>query len=87
MAFPPNLLTDTSENQDYAKGPVVEKSKEISSKPLEMISGGGKTGDGGPTSSSREYPKGSKVSMTPDFNPMAKPATDFAIGGVGKGED
>lgn len=60
--------------------------KEISSKSMDMIKGGGNGGnDSGPTGSSRLYPKGGKVSMKPDFNPMndkKRGATDWAVGGV-----
>jgi hypothetical protein len=60
--------------------------KEISSKSMDMIKGGGGGGnDSGPTGSSRFYPKGGKVSMKPDFNPMndkKRGATDWAVGGV-----
>lgn len=59
--------------------------KEISTKSLDMVKGGG-SGDGsGPTSSSRSYPKGSKPIMSPDFNPMhdkKRGGTDWAVGGV-----
>lgn len=52
---------------------------------MDMIRGGG-SGDGsGPTGSSRNYPKGGKPSMSPDFNPMndkKRGATDWAVGGV-----
>ena len=63
----------------------VGKDKEISSKPAEMIKAGGSGDGGGPTGSSRSYPKGGKPSMTPDFNPMSdkkRGATDWAVGGV-----
>lgn len=49
---------------------------------LAMIKGGG-SGDGsGPTGSKRTYPKGSRLSLTPDFNPQKVPATDYGVGGV-----
>jgi hypothetical protein len=55
-------------------------------KPMSDTIKGGGSGDGsGPTSSSRSYPKGSKVSMTADFNPMndrKRGGTDWAVGGV-----
>jgi hypothetical protein len=56
-----------------------------SSKSMEMIRAGGSGDGGGPTGSSRSYPKGGKPSMTPDFNPMKdkkRGATDWAVGGV-----
>lgn len=57
-------------------------SKVQSDKPMPMIKAGG-SGDGsGPTGSSRSYPKGSKVNMSADFNPMKHKATDYAVGGV-----
>jgi len=48
------------------------------------IKGGG-SGDGsGPTSSSRSYPKGSSVGMTPDFDPRKgkRSKTTIYVGGV-----
>jgi hypothetical protein len=93
--FPKDLLTDTSDNQDYSKtptnkpmeGPTMDQGKDISQKPMDMIKGGGKTGTSGPTESSRDYPKGKGPSMSPDFNPMNVKATGYATDGVGKGED
>lgn len=71
--------------RDYGnKASEAGRGKEISSKPLEMTKGGG-SGDGaGPTGSSRSYPKGGKVSMTPDFTPMSgkRSGTSWAVGGV-----
>lgn len=64
---------------------MVAKTKEISTKKAEMIKAGG-SGDGsGPTGSSRSYPKGGKVSMEANFNPMKdkkRDATSWAVGGV-----
>jgi len=63
----------------------VGKDKEISSKPAEMIKAGGSGDGGGPTGSSRSYPKGKGPSMKPDFNPMddrKRSGTDWAVGGV-----
>jgi hypothetical protein len=58
-------------------------SKVISSGGLSGASAGSKSGDGsGPTGSSRSYPKGGKVNMTPDFNPQKCKATDIYVGGV-----
>lgn len=60
--------------------------KLLSSKRSEMIRGGGSGGeDSGPTGSCRTYPKGSRVDMSPDFNPMRdkkRGGTDWAVGGV-----
>lgn len=63
------------------------KSKEISSKPEQMIQGGTSSSDGrgGPTGSSRLYPKGGKASLKADFNPLKdkkRSGTDWAVGGV-----
>ena len=66
----------------------VGKDKEISSKPVEMTKAGASgsdSGSGGPTGSSRTYPKGKGPSMKPDFNPMddrKRSGTDWAVGGV-----
>jgi len=52
---------------------------------LEMIRGGGSGDGGGPTGSSRSYPKGGGVKASADFNPMhdkKRGATDWAVGGV-----
>lgn len=63
----------------------IGKDKEISSRTADMIKAGG-SGDGsGPTGSSRSYPKGGKVNLTPDFNPLKdkkRGATDWVVGGV-----
>lgn len=59
--------------------------KELSSKPAEMTRGGGSGDGGGPTGSSRTYPKGAKPNLSPDFNPMRdkrRNATTWAVGGV-----
>lgn len=59
--------------------------KAATTKPIEMIKGGGSGDGGGPTGSSRTYPKGGKVNMTPDFNPMTdtkRGATEYGVGGV-----
>lgn len=61
------------------------RGKELSSKPLEMTKAGGSGAGAGPTGSSQSYPKGSKVSMSPDFNPMddrKRSGTSWAVGGV-----
>jgi hypothetical protein len=56
-----------------------------SSKPMDMIKGGG-SGDGsGPTSSSRSYPKGGGVKASADFNPMhdkKRGGTTWVVGGA-----
>jgi hypothetical protein len=64
-------------------------SKELGSGTMDMIKGGGVTGESdGPTGSSRSYAKGSKPSMDANrFNPMNSKPTGYATGGVGKGED
>lgn len=53
------------------------KSKLLGSKSVPAMDGGKSTsGKSGPTGSARTYPKSSKVSMKPDFNPMDdKPST------------
>lgn len=59
-------------------------SKLKSTKPLEMIKGGG-SGDGsGPTSSKRSYPKGGGAKASTDFLPNKGPRskTDIYVGGV-----
>jgi hypothetical protein len=61
--------------------------KLLSSKSAGMTKGGAANSDGsgGPTGSKRNYPKGSSVSMSADFNPMRdkkRGATDWAVGGV-----
>jgi hypothetical protein len=76
-----------AQRQDYGnkKGETGD-SKVRSSKPLEMIKAGGSGDGGGPTGSSRSYPKGSGgVKMNSDFNPMSdkkRGGTDWAVGGV-----
>lgn len=74
---------------DYgSKTGEVGHDKDLSDKPMEMIkagAAGGDAGRGGVTGSSRSYPKGSKTSLTPDFNPQKKgkrSGTDWAVGGV-----
>lgn len=75
-----------SQKVDYgSKTGEVGKDKEISSKALEMTKAGGESKSSTVTGSSRSYPKGSSVSLKPDFNPMKKgprTATDWAVGGV-----
>lgn len=45
--------------------------------------GGGKTGDNGPTGSSRSYPKGKGgMPHRTDFNPQKVKTTSYAVGGV-----
>jgi len=77
--------------QDYGKGGAKDmgSSKEMSSKPLEMTKAGPPSTSGGPTSSSRSYPKGGSVDMgglARKMNPMNDSNGGFAIAGVGKGE-
>ena len=65
----------------------IGKDKEISNKPADMIKAGGSgdSGSGCPTGSSRSYPKGGRVDLSPDFNPMRdkrRSGTDWAVGGV-----
>lgn len=79
---------DGAQRTDYGnKSGEVGHDKELSSKSMEMTKAGGANADGsgGPTGSSRNYPKGKGVSLTPDFNPMKdrkRGATDYAVGGV-----
>lgn len=56
-------------------------SKELSTKPMAMIKGGGKvTHDG--RGSSQSYPKGSKINMNAaGFNPQKAPASQFGLKG------
>lgn len=50
---------------------------------LEMLKAGPATGgSSGPTGSSRSYPKGSGLSMTPDFNPMKAGKPGYGVEGV-----
>lgn len=77
-----------AQRTDYGNksGEGAGKDKVLSSKPLAMTGAGGanSNGSGGPTGSSRSYPKGGKPSMTPDFNPMkdrTRGGTDWAVGG------
>jgi hypothetical protein len=63
------------------------KDKGLTSKSMDMISGGSGGGNSGsgPTGSSRSYPKGgSKPADTQDapFNPQKVSATDYRVGGV-----
>jgi hypothetical protein len=83
------MANESAQRTDYGnKTGEVGHDKEISSKPAEMIKAGGNgadSGRGGPTGSSRVYPKGSKVDLTPDFSPMKRgerTGTDWAVGGV-----
>jgi hypothetical protein len=48
---------------------------------LPMIKAGGPSGHG-PTGSSQSYPKGSSVSMKPDFNPQKGSASTYGLMGV-----
>jgi hypothetical protein len=87
----PDGPNDTDNNRNYKKvGDMEAKTKEISDKPMEHITGGGMTGTDGPTESSRSYPKGSKLDTakhTRTMNPMNDGASQYGIAGVGKGED
>lgn len=70
----------------YGKGGAGSvQGKEVSMKSIEGAKGGGESGTG-PTGSSRSYPKGKSSGFSADFNPMKHPATDYAVGGVGKGD-
>ena len=75
-----------AQRTDYGnKTGEVGHDKEISSKPADMIKAGGSGDGGGPTGSSRSYPKGKSGSFSPDFNPMKdkhRGGTDWAVGGV-----
>ncbi len=71
-----------AQRTDYAKTSNEQgASKEIASKPMPMIKAGGKSGSG-VTGSSASYPKGSKVSMTHDFNPQKGKASTYGIDGI-----
>lgn len=80
------MPNDAAQRVDYGnKTGEAGRGKELSSKPLEMTKGGGSGDGGGPTGSSRSYPKGGAVSLKPDFNPMTdkkRGATDYAVGGI-----
>ena len=56
--------------------------KQLGSSPLTMTQGGPGTTATGPTGSSRSYPKGGSLSLTPDYNPQKVPASTYAVGGV-----
>jgi hypothetical protein len=75
---------DNAQRTDYgSKSGEAGHDKVLSSGKLSDPISASKSGDGsGPTGSCRSYPKGGKVSMTPDFNPQKCKATDFAVGGV-----
>lgn len=80
-------MSSNAQKVDYgSKTGEVGHDKEISNKPVEMIKAGGSADQRGTvTGSSRSYPKGSKVSLTPDFTPIKKgkrSGTDWAVGGV-----
>ena len=63
----------------------MEGSKEISSKPMDMLKAGGSGGDNsGPTGSSRHYPKGKGTPSTssPSFNPQKVAVPSIYVGGV-----
>jgi hypothetical protein len=53
-----------------------------SSSSLEMIKAGPPSVGTGPTGSSRSYPKGSGLSLTPDFNPMKAGKPTYGVDGV-----
>ncbi len=80
------MAKSSAQRVDYGnKTGEVGHDKALSSKPAEMIRAGGTGDGGGPTGSSREYPKGKKGGFSPDFNPMddkKRGATDWAVGGV-----
>ena len=80
-------MADGAQRVDYGnKTGEVGKGKEISTKPMEMIKAGPTDGNNsGPTGSERNYPKGGKPSMSPDYNPMKdskRGATTWVVGGV-----
>lgn len=78
--------TADAQRRDYgSKSGELGHGKLISSRPEAMTKGGGSGDGGGPTGSSRSYPKGGKTSLSPDFNPMKdskRGATDWVVGGV-----
>lgn len=79
---------DDYQRREYGtKTGMMGNDKTMSSKSMDMIKGGGTGGENsGPTGSSRHYPKGTKVNLSPDFNPMRdskRGATDWIVGGVG----
>lgn len=67
----------------YSKGSDASThDKQLSMKPMTGASAHG-GGDGtGPTRSARSYAKGSKLTLSADFNPQKCKATDWAVGGV-----
>lgn len=81
------MAQDSAQRVDYGnKTGENGHDKLQSSGALEMTKGGGSGGDSsGPTGSSRSYPKGGKVGLKADFNPMKdskRGGTDWAVGGV-----
>jgi hypothetical protein len=72
-----------AQRQEYGSKTGIEGDDKLQSTSTPPMIKGGGSGDGsGPTGSSRSYPKGSKLSLTADFNPMKVPATDYGVGGV-----
>lgn len=71
-----------NQTQNYGKTANMQgASKELGTKSLPMIKAGGKvTHDG--RGSSQSYPKGSKVSMSTNWNPQKLPASTYGIKGV-----
>lgn len=63
----------------------VGDTKSIMSKSMPMTKPGGMSSGGGPTTSSRSYPKGSKPSDTQSapFNPQKVAVSTIYVGGVG----
>ena len=59
--------------------------KSIMQKSVPAVKTGGMSSGGGPTVSSRSYPKGSKPgdSQNAPFNPQKVPVTTIYVGGVG----
>ncbi len=80
------MSKETAQRTEYGnKTGEIGHDKALSSKAGEMIKGGGSGDGGGPTGSDRCYPKGSKVNLSPDFNPMRdkkRSGTDWVVGGV-----
>ena len=80
--------TQGAQRVDYGnKTGETGKDKDLSTRPADMIKGGTANSDGrgGPTGSSRLYPKSKKASLTPDYNPLKdkkRSGTDWAVGGV-----
>jgi len=72
------------QDQNYGKGKNMAdgSNKELATKSLPMIKGGGSGTTKSPTGSSQSYPKGSKVNMSADWNPQKGKGSTYGIGGV-----